>query len=166
MIEGVVAVHNLLDIDHGVAKSPDEELDATMDKVLHWAPEIDAANVGSKVANGRISLEGTVGTFWEKQRVAELASNISGVFGVDNKLSVVPTKDIEDEAVAEDIMSALDRNSGIDATLVEVKVEDGTVTLSGDVPTWTARRSAYDAALFTDGVVNIHDDLSVRPVNP
>jgi osmotically-inducible protein OsmY len=40
-------------------------------------------------------------------------------------------------------------------------VADGTVTLSGNVSTWSARRGVYEAALFADGVVNIHDDLRV-----
>jgi osmotically-inducible protein OsmY len=164
IIDGVTAVHNLLEVDHGTPKSPDEEIEATVEKIFNWAPEIDALNAGAQVSGGRVELEGTVTTFWEKQRIGELISNISGVVGVDNKLSVVPTENITDEAVAEDIMSALDRNSSIDPTLVDVKVEDGTVTLSGDVPTWNDRRTAYDAALFTDGVVNIHDDLRVRPV--
>jgi osmotically-inducible protein OsmY len=164
MIDGVVAVHNFLEVDYTAPVSPDAELESTVKKVLEWAPEIDQTNVEAKVASGSAGLEGTVTTFWQKQRIEELTMNVGGITRVDNRLCVVPTSSLADQAVAESIMSALDRNTDIDPTAVDVRVEDGTVSLSGKVPTWHARKAAYDAALFTDGVVNIHDDLTVDPI--
>jgi osmotically-inducible protein OsmY len=37
------------------------------------------------------------------------------------------------------------------------------VTLSGEVATWAARRSARDAALHTPGVVDVRDRIRIRP---
>jgi osmotically-inducible protein OsmY len=77
---------------------------------------------------------------------------------------VVPTGDIIDETIGREIVDALERNANVDVDMVDVKVENGTVTLAGMVPNWRARRSAYEAALFTRGVINIRDNLVVSAV--
>ena len=60
-----------------------------------------------------------------------------------------------------DIVSAIDRNLYVDAELVDVEVEDGIVTLSGNLPTWAAYKAAYNAAAYTSGVLDIVDNLSI-----
>jgi osmotically-inducible protein OsmY len=44
---------------------------------------------------------------------------------------------------------------------VTIEVVDGIVTLTGTVPTWSARRAAVNAAEFTRGVIDVIDDLDV-----
>jgi osmotically-inducible protein OsmY len=75
---------------------------------------------------------------------------------------VVPTHSVLDETISENVLAALRRNVGIDETLINVKVENGIVTLSGSVRSWVARNAAFDAALFTDGVVDVVDNLVIN----
>jgi osmotically-inducible protein OsmY len=84
------------------------------------------------------------------------------VVGITNKLSVTPSEKVLDEIIGEQIMAALDRNANVDVNTVHVKVEDGHVTLSGEVPSWNARRAAYECALNTGGVVDVEDDLIIQ----
>jgi osmotically-inducible protein OsmY len=55
----------------------------------------------------------------------------------------------------------LERSALVDADDVTVTVDGGAVTLTGSVPTWSARAAAYDAARHTAGVTSIHDALAI-----
>jgi len=125
-------------------------------RLLIRAREIDVT-----VANGMVTLEGTVEDTWQKWRAEDLVADLSGVILVENHLTVVPTESFVDQDIAEDIESALERNLYVVADDVTVEVENGTVTLSGTVTSWAARRAAYEAALYTTGVVDVRNLLSV-----
>jgi osmotically-inducible protein OsmY len=45
---------------------------------------------------------------------------------------------------------------------VNVKVENGNVTLSGTVEDWQAKLAAYNAALYTAGVKEVNDNIQVQ----
>ena len=51
---------------------------------------------------------------------------------------------------------------------IAVRVQEGVVTLSGDVSSWQARRAADDDAWATPGVADVHNHLRVRlrPADP
>jgi osmotically-inducible protein OsmY len=66
-----------------------------------------------------------------------------------------------DKDIAQDIESALERNQYVDAENVTVKVEDGKVTLTGTVSSYYARGTAYDAAAFTLGVLQVDNHIVV-----
>jgi osmotically-inducible protein OsmY len=103
-----------------------------------------------------------VDTYWKKIKAAELVSDILGVMGVDNALSVVPTEGRLDTLIADDIMATLKRSTNIDINTVEVTVENGVVTLSGTVPDWSALQKAEAVARYTGGIVDVINDLSPK----
>jgi osmotically-inducible protein OsmY len=163
IIPGVVTIENNIRVEYPptFTTPADSEIQSNIENVLRWNPDIDSSDIIISVDNGWVTLEGSVEAFWKKVRAEDIASDVTGVLGVTNKLSVVPTKDVVDEAIADDIVDALDRNTDINIEDIDVEVENGMVTLSGIVPTWTERLRAYEAALYTDGVLNIHDELTV-----
>jgi osmotically-inducible protein OsmY len=163
VVSGVLSVNNDIEIEYAETDVSyvDSQLNSYIMNVLKWNPNIDSSEISVSVDNGWVTIEGSVDALWKKMRAEDLISDIAGVLGVTNKLSVVPTKDIMDELIAEDIVSALERNASLNVEDIDVKVENGTVTLSGSVSSWSARMAAYEAALYTEGVTRIHDDLQV-----
>jgi osmotically-inducible protein OsmY len=161
-IPGVVSVDNRMVVNRIMTGPSDEKMHYTVDSVLSWSQDINAGNIRVAVDDGEVTLEGTVGTLWEKHRAEEIVSELKGIVGITNRLAVVPTKDVLDERIAENIVAALDRTGNVNVDSVDVKVENGIVTLCGTVRSWNARRTAYQAALFTCGVTNIHDDLAIE----
>jgi len=73
----------------------------------------------------------------------------------------VPSKKITDEAIAEAVVAALDRDEQIEVEDVTVAVNNGIVTLTGEVPTWTAKNSAELDVSFTAGVIDVNDELRI-----
>lgn len=71
-----------------------------------------------------------------------------------------------DENIKKDIIDELYWDNRIDASKINITVEDGVVMLSGDVPTYADISNARAAAWRLDGVVDVIDNLKVAEVSP
>jgi osmotically-inducible protein OsmY len=98
---------------------------------------------------------------WKQGQVENIVSQLTGVTAIENRLATVPTNDISDEVIAQSVEAALRLNQLINESVVEVKVANAVVTLTGVVPSAVARRLAYDAALYTTGAIGVKDQLMV-----
>ena len=67
-----------------------------------------------------------------------------------------------DDRIKEDVNEELTRHPDLDASDIEVKVENGEVTLSGTVDARQAKRLAEDLAENCSGVHEVHNHLRVR----
>jgi osmotically-inducible protein OsmY len=67
-----------------------------------------------------------------------------------------------DERVRDDVSEVLERHHEIDASEIEVKVENGEVTLSGTVEDRRAKRLAEDIIEGMPGVTEVHNQIRVR----
>lgn len=163
-IVGVTEVDNELSVRYpaGVSTPTDSEIESNVESVLRINPDIDTSDVEVDVSEGIVTLEGAVDAYWKKVHAEEMASNVSGVLSIDNRLNVIRAKDFVDREIAGDIADALDRNALLDAEDIDITVEDGVVMLTGTVPTRTARQAAYDAARYTLGVVDVRNNLVVE----
>lgn len=66
-----------------------------------------------------------------------------------------------DEAIREDVCERLTMDHDIDASEVEVNVQDGVVTFSGSVSDRQAKRLAEDIAESVRGVTDVQNELRV-----
>jgi len=164
LVPGVTSVQNdlIIEMPPAIPASTDDEIKERAEHILQWNVNIDAVNITVSVDAGRVTLSGSVDAYWRKKRAEELVSAIIGVLAVDNALAVVPTESRVDKSIADDITAAFERNMAIDINTVDVKVEDGIVTLSGKVSTWNAMLTAEEIALYTAGVIDVVNDLSVE----
>jgi osmotically-inducible protein OsmY len=165
-VRGVTSVHPAMRIDHppGGAIPTDAQIREEARSLLDWSAGIDASVIEVAVDHGQVTLAGAVDALSKKARVEELASALRGVSGVRNFLVVVPHVETKDARVQETIVAALRRHAAVDATGIEVSVEEGQATLSGAVESAAVRVAARLAAMHTDGVVGVTDKLYVpRP---
>lgn len=71
---------------------------------------------------------------------------------------------MDDTDIKEDVMDALDFEPSIDAKNIGVAVENGIVSLSGHVPTYTQRLTAEHVVTHVKGVRGIAENIEVRPI--
>lgn len=163
LVDGVLTVDNQLDVEIPAAqKTPtDAQIKDNVETALNINSDVESYKIDVTVDRGWVTLEGTVNAYWEKVSAENEALDINGVLGVSNNLGVVPTESYLDENIAEDIISALERNVHVDADDIDVKVEDGKVTLDGTVKTYTAKNAAFDSALYTPGVITVNNRIIV-----
>ena len=140
----------------------DDEIRFNIDQVLLWNSDIVSTDIKPSVKDGRVTLNGTVPSFWEKMRAELIASKMGGVITIKNMLSVVPSKNYKDKRITERIINELKQNSFTNAESIDVKVEGGKVTLSGTVPNRYAYIAAYNAAECTRGVVDVIINITIK----
>jgi osmotically-inducible protein OsmY len=162
-VPGVKSVNNRLIISYAAvpAVPADDEVAATIQSKLLWNSNIDPSTIDISVAAGIVTLEGTVDSYRKKMKAEILAYDVIGVTLVENRLAVVPSRDIVDEVIGEAIVDALDRSGAFDFDTLDVQVENGVVTLSGTVPDARVLRAARDAAAHTPGVVDVRSELEI-----
>ncbi|MBD3329832.1 BON domain-containing protein [Candidatus Dojkabacteria bacterium] len=162
-VQGVTKVNNQLTVKYPVALTiPDDaQIKSNIESVLLWDSDIDSTKIDITVVNNVVTLEGTVDAYW-KRLGAENLADVVGVNKIVNKIAVVPSEDVSDEDIATSIVDALSRNFNVNAEKVEVKVNDGKVTLRGEVSSWIEYRSAEDTAFFTAGVKEVNNLLEIK----
>ena len=163
LVDGVLSVSNSLDVEIPASKTTptDAEIRDNTVTALSINSDVESYKIDITVDQGWVTLEGTVNAYWEKVSAENEVLDVNGVLGVSNNLGVVPTESYLDENIAEDIISALERNVHVNADDIDVKVEDGKVTLDGTVKTYTAKNAAFDSALYTPGVITVNNRIIV-----
>jgi osmotically-inducible protein OsmY len=160
-IPGVRIVENQLMVTPAISPVPeDSDVGQRVENVLDWNPLIDASGMTVSVTSGIVTLSGIVESFWQRYKAWELSSNVSGVVDVVNDLQVSPPESVSDEDIRDDILNALDR-SYIDASDLDVAVQDCIVTLKGRVNTFGDFRTAEQIASHTAGVCGVRNDLAI-----
>jgi osmotically-inducible protein OsmY len=126
---------------------------------LHtWVPE-DQIKV--EVEDGWVTLSGEVNWHYEIASAEQCVRRLLGVRGLTNKLTVKSR--LSENDVSADIIAALTRQAQRDAMRIDIGVEGGVVTLSGDVHSMAEHDAAINAAWSTRGVSRVVDRLTVRP---
>jgi osmotically-inducible protein OsmY len=162
-IKDVLCVDNEIKVKYlpDVFVPNDADIKQTVLDYLASDPDMDKTDIHVSVSSGIVTLDGTVDQFWKKDEAERIICRARGVCGTVNKITVVPTRSVADMAIADDVRDAIDRNADVEIEDVTIEVVDGIVTLSGTVPSFTARRAAVNAAIFTQGVIDVIDCLSV-----
>ena len=164
-VDGVVNIENNIDVKYPneIEKLMDSDIEQRAMNILAWNPDLESSNIDLSVANGIVSLNGSVDTFWKKVKAEALVGELKGVILVVNHLAVIPTDKTLDKTIGEYILEVLNRNLKIDINQITVTVIDGAVKLSGNVPDKKSYKDVYNAAKYTLGVTEVENNLKVKP---
>lgn len=109
---------------------------------------------------GVVTLEGTVDNVLAKERAVAIAQSIRGVRSVINKVVVEPVART-DEQIKKNVTNALVLDPVTESFDITVNVDQGVVTLTGTVHSWTERRFAAQVAKEVKGIVDVVNELNV-----
>jgi len=158
---GVVRVRNLLRVRPEPVLS-DKEITDKVRAAVKRDPLIESDDISFAVLNGKVYLSGTVTSEFHKWHVQDMVVRVGGVEAVSNNIVIerpsAPMSDVELEA---DIVSRLFWNPRVDGSQVQVEVENGVVTLTGEVSSLTERREASTAA-WESGASAVYNRLDVE----
>jgi osmotically-inducible protein OsmY len=160
---GVVTVENRLEVrfPESAAVHDDDALAANIMNILLWDTNIDTTEVQVTADKGRVTLTGTVDSFWQKHKAEEMAGNVTGVTAVDNRLTVQPEETLTDSEIKENIRTTLENSVRDDAGSISVEVSGGAVRLSGTVSDAYVRTAAGNIARYSRSVTDVKNDLKV-----
>ncbi|MDP4149761.1 MAG: BON domain-containing protein [Bacteroidota bacterium] len=132
---------------------------------LNWEPILNAAEIGVGVKNGVVTLTGIVDTYSKKIAAEDAAKKVAGVKAVaeDIQVGISPAFRRTDAEIAEAVLNALKWHTSVPDEKIKVKVENGVVTLEGEVDWDFQRTSARTAIQYLMGVRSITNLISVKP---
>jgi osmotically-inducible protein OsmY len=161
-VNGVLDVVNNLTVELvDPHKKADQEVAKAVRHALEWDVLVPDTKIHSTVANGYVTLDGQLDS-WADKTAAEFAvERLAGVKGVDNRIEIKPKTRIDSEKIRTAIEGTLERQAEREAERIGVKVQDGFVTLTGTVRSWTEKNAVHNVAAFTPGVRRVDDLLLV-----
>jgi osmotically-inducible protein OsmY len=141
----------------------DNELREEVEEELEWEPSVDERRIGVAVSDGIVTLTGEVRSYAEKWNAERAVERVEGVRGVANDIQVRVVGQRSDTDIAKAAADALAWNSLVPADRVTVRVENGWLTLRGEVDYDYERRAAERAVRYLDGVRGVSNLISVTP---
>lgn len=141
----------------------DSQLQQDVMAELEWEPSVDHADIGVSVVDGVVTLNGYVKSYAEKVAAERAARRVSGVRALAEELKIRFASDPKtaDHEIAKRILDSLSWNVMIPKDKIQVKVENGWVTLSGSVNWNYQRQEAKRAVSPISGVKGISNNITV-----
>jgi len=145
--------------------SSDNDLKKAVLDELGWEPSVNEAHIGVTAHSGVITLTGHVSSYMHKVAAEKAASRVKGVKAVAEEIEVKLPFDIKrsDEDIAAAAIDRLGWNSTIPADAIKVKVQQGWVTLTGDVGWHFERDDAERDIRALSGVIGVSNQVVVKP---
>lgn len=184
---GVRVVENRIKVRPAVLLS-DEKLKDRIRRALMRDPYVESYDITVDVINGVVDLYGSVDTYFEKSQADDVVSKVSGVIMVDNNLIVQEDSGFythdpyvddryvydydwydyrprffpkSDRRIKQEIEDELWWSPFVDADDVKVEVNDGKVTLTGTVDSWSEYNAAANNA-YEGGAVYVANELVLK----
>jgi len=158
----------------------DAWIDGKAEATLLFNGNLDSFDINTDVKDGNVVLTGKVENSVDKKLAEELVANIEGVVSVDNKLTIVAdddmdsdlsddaedavdegTSELTDAKIATVIKTRLLMDTDISGFDIDVDVENGVVTLTGEVDSDAERDLAVEIAKNASDVKDVENNLRV-----
>jgi osmotically-inducible protein OsmY len=132
---------------------------------LEFEPSIDAANIGVAVDGGVVTLTGHVGSYAEKVAAERVVLHVKGVRAVAQEIEVryPESKKTADDEIAKRALNIIAWDTTIPDDKIQVKVQNGLITLSGEVKWNFEKIAAENAVRKLSGVVGVVNLITVHP---
>jgi osmotically-inducible protein OsmY len=132
---------------------------------LSWEPILNASEIGVAVKEGVVTLSGIVDTYTKKMIAEKAVKKVNGVKAValDIQVGVSPIFKKTDTEIAETVLNALKLHTAVKEDRIKMRIEDGVVTLEGDVEWEYQRKAAKDAIVNLPGVRDVYNFITVKP---
>jgi osmotically-inducible protein OsmY len=145
--------------------SQDSQLQQDVLAEFKWEPSVTAGHIGVTAKHGVVTLSGHVDSYAQKHAAEAAARRVKGVKGVAEEIEVrlpFDTKRSDDDIAAAAIYR-LAWNVSVPKDSVIVRVENGWVTLTGQVDWWYQREAVEHDIRPLLGVVGVSNQTTIKP---
>jgi osmotically-inducible protein OsmY len=131
---------------------------------LDFEPSVNAAHIGVAVDSGVVTLSGHACSYAEKLAAEQAAKRVKGVRAIAQEIEVRYPNDLKtaDDEIAKRAVNILRWSAVVPKDAVLVKVQDGWVTLSGQLD-WQFQRTAAEAEIRRlSGVAGVINSITIK----
>jgi osmotically-inducible protein OsmY len=132
---------------------------------LEFEPSVNAEDIGVAVHDGVVTLTGFVGSYAEKAVAEQIVGRVKGVRAIAQELEVRLPGNVKtaDDQIARRALKIIAWDTTIPNERVQVKVQNGWITLSGNVEWQYQKLGAEQAVRKLSGVVGVTNLINVYP---
>jgi osmotically-inducible protein OsmY len=126
---------------------------------------LSAAEIGVMVNDGIVTLTGTVDSYSKKSEAEKAAKNVTEVKAVVEKIEIKVIDKWgkkDDNDIANEVINAFTWTWQVPADTVKVKVENGWVTLEGELQWNCQKDAAKDAVKNLLGVTGVSNNITIK----
>ena len=140
------------------------ELQKEVQNAIKWEPLLNAAEIGVTVKDGVVSLTGVVDSYVKKMEAENAAKKVIGVRALVENIEVkFPNSwSKTDNEIATEVLKTLKSNYSFPNEKITVKVEDGWVTLEGNLPWNYQKDAAKEAVNYLTGVKGVSNNITIK----
>ncbi len=143
----------------------DKQLQSDVIAELNWERSINANKIGVEVNQGVVTLAGHVDSYSDKINAESAAQRVAGVKAlvVEMDVNILGFGKRTDADIANSAKNILQWTSFLHADAINVMIENGWITLTGEVE-WNYQREATATSLrYLPGVTGLTNKISVNP---
>lgn len=142
----------------------DTELQRDVSEELKWDPRIIDDEIGISVRSGVVTLTGSVPSFAQKLAAVEAVERVAGVRAVAQELSIKASDAFQqsDTDLAHQILNTLAWDIEVPHQNIKARVENGWVTLEGEVDWQFQRNAAERVVRYLIGVKGVSNLLTIK----
>jgi osmotically-inducible protein OsmY len=141
-----------------------EELQKDVQNAIKWEPLLHAAEIGVTAKDGVVSLTGVVDCYAKKMEAENAAKKVVGVKALVEKIEVsLPHAWARTNGeIADEVLAALKANWTVPNDKVMVKVENGWITLEGELPWNFQKEAAKKTVNYLLGVKGVTNNITIK----
>jgi len=145
-----------------------QDLQNSVQNAVNFKSLLNAATIVVSANDGIITLSGTVDSYARKWRAEDAAKNVAGVKEVVSAIDVKPgtADDKIDLEITRRVLTALKLNFFVPVNQVKVMVQQGHVTLTGEVYRAFQKEAALKSAGSVAGVKALTDEVVITTCAP
>ncbi|WP_373538728.1 BON domain-containing protein [Chamaesiphon sp.] len=142
----------------------DTELQDDVLSELSYEPSVNVTDIGALVENGTVTLNGCATSYVEKWAAVNAVKRVNGVQAIIDEIEVnIPDAYYRtDEDITQAVIDRIAWSTIIPSDVVEVIVNDGWVSLAGEVEWWYQQNAAVDLVQQIMGVTGVSNGISVQ----
>jgi Predicted periplasmic or secreted lipoprotein len=141
----------------------DIELQRDVSEELKWDPRIIDDEIGISVRSGVVTLTGSVPSFAQKLAAVEAVERVVGVRAVAQELSIKADSSAQsDTELAHQILNTLAWDIEVPHQNIKARVENGWVTLEGEVDWQFQRNAAERVVRYLIGIKGVSNLLTIK----
>jgi osmotically-inducible protein OsmY len=142
----------------------DSELQKAVQEELSWEPSVTAAHIGVTAKAGVVTLTGHVENYANKYAAERAARRVKGVQAVAEEIEVRLPFDVKkgDDEIAAAVLERLAWDVSIPRNSIQVKVEKGFVTLTGEVHSFYQKEAAMQEVRRLFGVIGVANQIVIK----
>ena len=143
----------------------DKQIQQDVMAELSWEPSVNAAHIGVEVSDGIVTLAGHVTHYAEKLNAEQAAQRVDGVkaLTVEMDVTLPGASNRSDSDIAQSANSVLRWTTYLPTDHIKIKVENGRISLSGEVEWDYQRQGAVEAVHHLQGVTGVNNQITLKP---